>query len=93
MTSVTLQDVLDAARQIEGAVHRTPVLRSRTLDDLTGAEIALKAEHLQRIGAFKFRGASPGSPRNSWPRASPPIPPATTPRPPPWRPANSAAAP
>jgi threonine dehydratase len=57
MTSVTLQDVQDAARQIEGAAHRTPVLRSCTLDELVGAEIALKAEHLQRIGAFKFRGA------------------------------------
>jgi threonine dehydratase len=57
MTSVTLHDVQDAARRIEGAVHRTPVLRSRTLDNLVGAEIALKAEHLQRIGAFKFRGA------------------------------------
>jgi threonine dehydratase len=57
MTSVTLQDVQDAARRIAGAVHHTPVLRSRTLDELTGAEIALKGEHLQRIGAFKFRGA------------------------------------
>ena len=57
MTSVTLQDVQDAARRIAGAVHHTPVLRSRTLDELTGAEIALKSEHLQRIGAFKFRGA------------------------------------
>jgi threonine dehydratase len=57
MTSVTLQDVLDAARQIEGAAHRTPVLRSRTLDERAGGEIALKAEHLQRVGAFKFRGA------------------------------------
>jgi threo-3-hydroxy-L-aspartate ammonia-lyase len=57
MTSVTLQDVQDAARQIEGAAHRTPVLRSRALDELAGAAIALKAEHLQRVGAFKFRGA------------------------------------
>ena len=57
MTSVTLQDVQDAARRIERAVHHTPVLRSRTLDERTGAEIALKGEHLQRIGAFKFRGA------------------------------------
>jgi threonine dehydratase len=57
MTSVTLQDIQDAARRIAGAVHHTPVLRSRTLDELTGAEIALKAEHLQRVGAFKFRGA------------------------------------
>ena len=37
MTSVTLQDVQDAARRIAGAVHHTPVLRSRTLDELTPA--------------------------------------------------------
>lgn len=37
--------------------HRTPVMRSRTLDEIAGAEIVLKAENLQRIGAFKFRGA------------------------------------
>ncbi|MBL7257846.1 pyridoxal-phosphate dependent enzyme [Paractinoplanes lichenicola] len=54
---VTLQDVRDAAKRIEGAAHRTPVLRSRTLDALTGAEVHLKAENLQRVGAFKFRGA------------------------------------
>jgi threonine dehydratase len=57
MTSVTLTDIQAAARRIEGVAHRTPVLRSRTLDELTGARIALKCEHLQRIGAFKFRGA------------------------------------
>jgi threo-3-hydroxy-L-aspartate ammonia-lyase len=54
---VTLQDVRDAAKQIAGAAHRTPVIRSRTLDALAGAEVFLKAENLQRIGAFKFRGA------------------------------------
>jgi threonine dehydratase len=56
-TVVSLQDVRDAARRIAGAAHRTPVLRSRTLDALTGARVYLKAEHLQRVGAFKFRGA------------------------------------
>ncbi|URN14093.1 pyridoxal-phosphate dependent enzyme [Streptomyces radiopugnans] len=54
---VTLEDVRDAAAQIEGAAHRTPVLRSRTLDSLVGAEVLLKCENLQRAGAFKFRGA------------------------------------
>jgi threonine dehydratase len=54
---VTLQDVRDAAKQIAGAAHRTPVIRSRTLDALAGAEVFLKAENLQRVGAFKFRGA------------------------------------
>ncbi|GAA2630042.1 pyridoxal-phosphate dependent enzyme [Streptomyces vastus] len=54
---VTLDDVRDAAAQIKGVAHRTPVLRSRTLDALVGAEVFLKCENFQRIGAFKFRGA------------------------------------
>jgi threonine dehydratase len=54
---VTLDDVRDAAAQIRGVAHRTPVLRSRTLDALVGAEVFLKCENFQRVGAFKFRGA------------------------------------
>ncbi len=54
---VTLDDVRAAAARLEGVAHRTPVLRSRTLDDLVGAEVFLKCENLQRVGAFKFRGA------------------------------------
>ncbi|MET0415125.1 MAG: pyridoxal-phosphate dependent enzyme [Actinoplanes sp.] len=54
---VTLQDVRDAAKRIEGVAHHTPVFHSRTLDALAGAEVFLKAENMQRIGAFKFRGA------------------------------------
>ena len=54
---VTLDDVRDAAAQLKGVAHRTPVMRSRTLDDLVGAEVWLKCENFQRIGAFKFRGA------------------------------------
>ncbi|MFF7749174.1 threo-3-hydroxy-L-aspartate ammonia-lyase [Streptomyces sp. NPDC007971] len=54
---VTLQDVREAAQRIGGVAHRTPVLRSRTLDDLVGAEVHIKCENLQRVGAFKFRGA------------------------------------
>ncbi|MFF7986215.1 threo-3-hydroxy-L-aspartate ammonia-lyase [Streptomyces sp. NPDC007901] len=54
---MTLRDVHDAAARIKGVAHRTPVLRSRTLDELVGAEVFLKCENLQRIGAFKFRGA------------------------------------
>ena len=56
-TVVSLQDIRDAAQRIAGAAHRTPVLRSRTLDALTGARVYLKAENQQRVGAFKFRGA------------------------------------
>ncbi|MEU6683326.1 threo-3-hydroxy-L-aspartate ammonia-lyase [Streptomyces sp. NPDC046832] len=54
---VTLDDVRDAAARLKGVAHRTPVLRSRTLDALAGAEVFLKCENFQRVGAFKFRGA------------------------------------
>ncbi|MGI5283645.1 threo-3-hydroxy-L-aspartate ammonia-lyase [Nonomuraea polychroma] len=54
---VTLDDVHDAAARLKGVAHRTPVLRSRTLDALVGAEVFVKCENFQRIGAFKFRGA------------------------------------
>jgi threonine dehydratase len=54
---VTLDDVRAAAARLEGVAHRTPVLRSRTLDGLVGAETLLKCENFQRMGAFKFRGA------------------------------------
>lgn len=54
---LTLDDVRDAAARLKGIAHRTPVLRSRTLDALVGAEVFLKCENFQRIGAFKFRGA------------------------------------
>jgi threo-3-hydroxy-L-aspartate ammonia-lyase len=56
-TPVTVEDVRAAAAQIKGVAHRTPVLRSRTLDGLVGAEVFVKCENLQRVGAFKFRGA------------------------------------
>lgn len=54
---VTLDDVRDAAARLRGVAHRTPVLRSRTLDARVGAEVFLKCENFQRVGAFKFRGA------------------------------------
>lgn len=51
------EDVLAAAARIAPHAHHTPVLRSRSLDELAGCELHFKAEHLQRAGAFKFRGA------------------------------------
>jgi len=54
---ITIDDVHAAAARIEGMAHRTPVLTSRALDEATGARVFLKAENLQRVGAFKFRGA------------------------------------
>ncbi len=50
-------DVLAAARRISGVAHRTPVLRSRLLDEEVGARLYFKCENFQRAGAFKFRGA------------------------------------
>jgi threonine dehydratase len=46
-----------AAARLHGHAHRTPVLTSRTLDHLAGRHLYLKCENLQRVGAFKFRGA------------------------------------
>jgi threo-3-hydroxy-L-aspartate ammonia-lyase len=54
---LSLDDVRDAAARLDGVAHRTPVLRSRTLDAMVGTEVHLKAECFQRGGAFKFRGA------------------------------------
>ncbi len=54
---IGLEDVRAAASRLEGVAHRTPVLRSHTLDAWTGGELLIKAENLQRMGAFKFRGA------------------------------------
>ncbi|WP_225811188.1 threo-3-hydroxy-L-aspartate ammonia-lyase [Streptomyces spinosus] len=54
---VTFADVREAAARLQGIAHRTPVLTSRTLNALVGAEVFIKAENFQRIGAFKFRGA------------------------------------
>jgi threonine dehydratase len=53
----TFDDVAQAATRIAGHAHRTPVLRSRTIDRELGAEVLFKCENLQRMGAFKFRGA------------------------------------
>ncbi len=55
---LSLGDVQDAAKRIEGAVLRSPFLRSDGLSRLTGAEIYLKYDHLQATGAFKERGAA-----------------------------------
>jgi threonine dehydratase len=54
---VTFDDVVAAAKRLQGVANRTPVLTSRTLDARTGGAIFLKAENYQRMGAFKFRGA------------------------------------
>ncbi|MFU6435190.1 threo-3-hydroxy-L-aspartate ammonia-lyase [Pseudomonas aeruginosa] len=54
----TYDDVIAAAAvRIAGHANRTPVMSSRTLDEELGAEVFFKCENLQRMGAFKFRGA------------------------------------
>lgn len=54
---VNYDDVARAHERIRGETHRTPVLTSSTVDALTGAKVFFKPENLQRMGAFKFRGA------------------------------------
>ena len=53
----TSADVDAAARRLDGVALRTPLLSSPVLDALTGGQVFLKAETLQRTGSFKFRGA------------------------------------
>lgn len=53
----SLASVRDAAARLQGIAHRTPVMRSRTLDAEVGAEVFVKCESFQRTGSFKFRGA------------------------------------
>lgn len=53
----TYADVTAAAQRLAGHAHRTPVITSRTVDEALGAQVFFKCENLQRMGAFKFRGA------------------------------------
>jgi len=53
----TYDDVAAAAARIAPVAHRTPVLRSRLVNEVVGADVVFKCENLQRMGAFKFRGA------------------------------------
>jgi threonine dehydratase len=57
LTLPTFDDVVAAAKRIEGHAHRTPVMTSRTVNEELGAKVFFKCENFQRMGAFKFRGA------------------------------------
>jgi threonine dehydratase len=57
LTLPTFDDVTAASERIKGFAHRTPVMTSRTMNKELGAEVFFKCENLQRMGAFKFRGA------------------------------------
>jgi threonine dehydratase len=54
---VTLNDIRRAAERVRPYAHRTPVLTNESLNRKTGARVFLKCENLQKVGAFKFRGA------------------------------------
>ncbi len=53
----TLNDIRTAAQRIKPYAHRTPVLTNESLNQQVGAQVFLKCENLQKVGAFKFRGA------------------------------------
>ncbi|KZE39929.1 pyridoxal-5'-phosphate-dependent protein subunit beta [Bhargavaea cecembensis] len=55
---IGLDKIREAAEEIGGVIHRTPVLTSTRLNERTGNEVFLKGEHLQKTGSFKIRGAS-----------------------------------
>ncbi len=55
--AVAISDIRQAAQRIAGHVHRTPVMTCATLDRMAGRSLFFKCEHLQKVGAFKFRGA------------------------------------
>jgi threonine dehydratase len=53
----TLSDIRQAAQRIQPYAHRTPVLTNESLNEKVGTQVFLKCENLQKVGAFKFRGA------------------------------------
>ena len=55
---LNLEKIKEAAGRIKGRVHRTPVVTSRSFNQQAGCEVFFKCENLQRIGAFKIRGAT-----------------------------------
>ncbi len=55
--AINFDDITQAAARIAGVANRTPVLTSRTANEMTGAKLFFKCENFQRMGAFKFRGA------------------------------------
>ena len=54
----SFEDVLAAAARVHGLVHRTPVMTSRAVDTMVDATLHFKCENLQKVGAFKARGAT-----------------------------------
>jgi threonine dehydratase len=56
--SPTLDDIRKAAQRIRPYIHRTPVFKNQSLNEKVDAQVFLKCENMQKVGAFKFRGAS-----------------------------------
>lgn len=54
----TLEDIQEAHEAINHMIHRTPVLKCRSINDISGAKLFFKCENFQKVGAFKMRGAS-----------------------------------
>jgi threonine dehydratase len=54
--AITRQDIIGAHERIKPFIHKTPVLTSKTLNQISGAQVFFKCENLQKIGAFKIRG-------------------------------------
>ncbi len=55
--AISYEDVVDAQERLDGVAHRTPTLTSMTADAIVGGQVFFKCENMQRMGAFKFRGA------------------------------------
>lgn len=58
MAFPTKQEIVDAHKRITPFIHRTPVLTSKNINSLLGIELYFKCENLQKVGAFKIRGAT-----------------------------------
>ena len=58
MSKITPKDIEQAHNRIEPYINKTPVLRSSAIDKLVGAEVYFKCENFQKVGAFKYRGAT-----------------------------------
>ncbi len=54
----TKEDILEAHERIKNQIHRTPILSSSQINNIAGCEVYFKCENFQKVGAFKFRGAS-----------------------------------
>ena len=57
MNEIKIEDIYQAVDRIRPYAHRTAVLTNKSLDERVGAQVYMKCENFQKVGAFKFRGA------------------------------------